>query len=117
MAYFIMVRDIRFQILKPIEKRCICDVDYYTLIENPITLILKGEKDSAVFKTPTNEAYSNRKYQSRAISFKGCIWKLDKISESYSILSPKRNDSCTDIDPCHAIPFGNHTLFKLPLFL
>ncbi|WP_409304711.1 hypothetical protein [Peribacillus sp. SCS-155] len=70
---------------KNMEKRCTCDTDHYTLIENPISIILKEGKVPTVFKTTTNEPYSDKKYRSRAISYKGCICELDKISESYTI--------------------------------
>ncbi|MGV6975501.1 hypothetical protein ACWA19_08475 [Bacillus toyonensis] len=67
-----------------IEKRCTCESDHYTLIANPICIVLKEGKEPTVFKG-NNEPYSNNKYQSRAISFKGCLCELEKISESYNI--------------------------------
>ena len=73
---------------KNIEKRCSCDTDYYTLIANPIHLILKKGKEPTVFKN-NNEPYANEDYLSRAINFKGCVCELDKISESYRIYGAK----------------------------
>ncbi|HDR7287999.1 hypothetical protein SIL04_17000 [Bacillus cereus group sp. BfR-BA-00331] len=67
-----------------LDKRCTCESDYYTLIKNPIRIRLKEGKEPTVFKG-NNEPYSNNKYQNRAVSFKGCLCELDKISESYNI--------------------------------
>ncbi|MED3909069.1 hypothetical protein P4597_07700 [Peribacillus simplex] len=69
--------------LKNMEKRCSCNADYYTFIENPINIQLKKGKEPTVFKSTTKEPV--KESYTRAISFKGCICELDKISKSYSI--------------------------------
>lgn len=76
--------------LKNIDKRCSCNSDHYTYIINPIQVMLKEGKEPTLFKTTTKEPYSNTKYLSRAISFKGCICELDKISENYKIYGALR---------------------------
>ncbi len=64
------------------EERCSCNADYYTFIENPINIQLKKGKEPTVFKSTTKEPV--KESYTRAISFKGCICELDKISENYS---------------------------------
>lgn len=46
-------------------------------------IVLREGEEPTIFKTTTNEPYSEKKHLERAISFKGCYCELDRISENY----------------------------------
>ncbi|GEM_PF-5343147 len=73
------------------DKRCSCDANYYTLLMNPIYIVLRAGKKPTVFKSRTNEAYSERKnLGGRAISFNGCVCEMDIISKNYRVFGAMR---------------------------
>ncbi len=86
MVYYIKDgKKISISNFKNMNKRCNCDTDYYSEIANPIQVVLKKGKEPILFKSSTNDPYSNTEYLSRAVSFRGCACELDIISENYII--------------------------------
>jgi len=74
---------------KNIEMRCICNKDFYTLIKNPIYIVLRDGKDPTLFKSTSHEPYDEAHSFDRAISFSGCICELERISTNYRIYGAK----------------------------